>query len=324
VRWLRLCATVALVVSLGLWWEAGVWWLAAVLLLMFTHTSAMMPMSEAAMAHLVSQGGSFDARRYGRVRLWGSLGFLVTVFAAGAWFERHGMAHFPGWTLGTLLAVVISTWLLPGLKEDAVDTNMPGTPHPPVWPVLRQPVVRWFFASAFFHVLAHMAVYVFFSLYLDALGYAKSTIGILWAVSVVVEIVWFFTQSRWLPRWPLTGWLLVCAAAMALRMGMTAAGGQWWVVLCAAQLLHSLTFAAHHTACIALLSQFFPGRLRGRGQALYSVLAYGLPGVLGALAGGAMGAALGLASVYWLAMGSSLLACVCAWKVGRLAARLPQ
>ena len=60
-------------------------------------------------------------------------------------------------------------------------------PHPPVWPVLRQPVVRWFFASAFFHVLAHMAVYVFFSLYLDALGYAKSTIGILWAVSVVVE-----------------------------------------------------------------------------------------------------------------------------------------
>lgn len=117
-----------------------------------------------------------------------------------------------------------------------------------------------------------------FSLYLDALGYAKSTIGILWAVSVVVEIVWFFTQSRWLPRWPLTGWLLVCAAAMALRMGMTAAGGEWWAVLCAAQVLHALTFAAHHTACIALLSQFFPGRLRGRGQALYSVLAYGLPG----------------------------------------------
>jgi PPP family 3-phenylpropionic acid transporter len=55
-----------------------------VLLVMFTHTSSMMPMSEAAMAHLVSQGGAFDARRYGRVRLWGSLGFLVTVFAAGA------------------------------------------------------------------------------------------------------------------------------------------------------------------------------------------------------------------------------------------------
>jgi PPP family 3-phenylpropionic acid transporter len=183
--------------------------------------------------------------------------------------------------------------------------------------VLRQPVVRWFFASAFFHVLSHMAVYVFLSLYLDGLGYSKATIGALWALSVVVEIAWFFTQSRWLPRWPLTVWLWVCAAAMALRMGMTAAAGGWLIVLCVAQVMHALTFAAHHTACIALISRFFPGRLRGRGQALYSVLAYGLPGVLGALAGGAVGAQWGLASVYWLAMGSSVLACVCAWRVGR-------
>ncbi len=107
----------------------------------------------------------------------------------------------------------------------------------------------------------------------------------LWAVSVVVEIAWFFTQGRWLPRWPLSRWLLVCAAAMALRMGMTAAAGAWLLVLVVAQMLHALTFAAHHTVCMALLSEYFPGRLRGRGQALYTVLAYGLPGVVGALAG---------------------------------------
>lgn len=186
-------------------------------------------------------------------------------------------------------------------------------------PVLRRPQVRWFFASACFHVLAHIAVYVFFSLYLDALGYRKSTIGVLWAVSVVVEIAWFFTQGRWLPRWPLSRWLLVCAAAMALRMGMTAAAGAWLLVLVVAQMLHALTFAAHHTVCMALLSEYFPGRLRGRGQALYTVLAYGLPGVVGALAGGALGDAAGLASVYWAAMVASVLSCLCAWKVGRSA-----
>lgn len=75
VKLLRLGAGVALVSSLGLFVHLGFWWLAAVLLLMFTHTSFMMPMSEAAMAHLVSSGGAFDAHRYGRVRLWGSLGF---------------------------------------------------------------------------------------------------------------------------------------------------------------------------------------------------------------------------------------------------------
>ena len=77
----------------------------------------MMPMSEAAMAHLVSQGGAFDAKRYGRVRLFGSIGFLVTVLLAGVWFEQFGMKHFPAWTVMTLLAVVVSVWLLPNLKE---------------------------------------------------------------------------------------------------------------------------------------------------------------------------------------------------------------
>ena len=70
---------------------------------------------------------------------------------------------------------------------------------------------------------------------------------------------------------------------------------------------------------MALLSEYFPGRLRGRGQALYTVLAYGLPGVVGALAGGALGDAAGLASVYWAAMVASVLSCLCAWKVGRSA-----
>ncbi|MDP1568087.1 MAG: MFS transporter, partial [Polaromonas sp.] len=278
VKLLRYGATVALISSCGLWLDFdsrfGIWWLTAVLLVMFTHTSAMMPMSEAAMAHLISQGGAFDARRYGRVRLWGSLGFLVTVFAAGAWFEYFGMGHFPAWTFLSLLAVTVSVWCLPNIKEAV-------SPHEekvPVLPVLRQRPVLWFFAAAFFHVLAHIGIYVFFSLYLDSIGYSKAMIGILWAVSVVVEIVWFYTQGRWLPRFSLTGWLVICAAAMTLRMGLTATCASVLAVLVFAQMLHALTFATHHTVCIALLSHHFPGRLRGRGQALYVVLAYGLPG----------------------------------------------
>ncbi|MDD2546238.1 MAG: MFS transporter [Burkholderiaceae bacterium] len=317
VRLLRLCAIVALLASFGLWWKAGVVWLTLVLLLMFTHTSAMMPMSEAAMAHLVSQGGSFDVRKYGRVRLWGSLGFLLTVLWAGAWFERFGMGSFPLWTQLTLAVVVLSSWLLPHLRESAGDAA--AAHHVPVLPVLRQPAVQWFFAAAFFHVLSHIAVYVFFSLFLDGQGYSKSTIGLLWALSVVVEIAWFLTQGRWLPRWPLPLWLGVCAAAMVVRMGLTAVGSAWLACLLLAQMLHALTFAAHHTVCIALLSQYFPGRLRGRGQALYSVLAYGVPGVLGGLLGGAIGARWGLDVVYGLATLSSGAACACVWKLWRCA-----
>ena len=314
VKLLRYSATVALVAACGLWLQGGTTVLMVVLLIMFTHTSSMMPMSEAAMAHLVSQNGIFNARRYGRVRLFGSVGFLVTVGAAGAWFEHHGMRDFPAWTVLTMLAVTVSVWCLPDLKE-AVPT---GLEKVAMLPILRQKAVRWFLASAFFHVLAHVAIYVFFSLYLDALGYAKSTIGLLWAVSVVVEIAWFFTQARWLPLMSLPAWLVLCAGAMVLRMGITATGAAWIGWLVAAQLLHALTFATHHTACIALLSHYFPGRLRGRGQALYVVVAYGLPGVLGGVAGGALSVRLGLGAVYWAAVVASVLATACAITVWRL------
>jgi PPP family 3-phenylpropionic acid transporter len=310
VRLLRYGASAALLLSLGLWFDGGGVVLFVVLLLMFSHTSGMMPMSEAALAHLVSQGGAFDARRYGRVRLWGSLGFLVTVVAAGVWFERFGLVHFPAWTLGTLAAVAISAWLLPDFREPAHAAEDPAG----VWPVLRQPPVRWFFAAVFFHVLAHIFIYIFFSLYLDSLGYSKTVIGLLWALSVVIEIGWFFTQGRWLPLFSLSGWLVLAAALMSLRMGLTAGLPLVMPVLLLAQALHAITFAAHHTVCIAMLSHHFPGRLRGRGQALYTVVGYGLPGVVGGLTGGLLSSAFGLASVFWLSSACAAVACVCAFR----------
>ena len=308
IQLMRYSACAALLASTGLWWDGGVNWLFGVLLFMFMHTSAMMPMSEAAMAHLVTQDGVFNARRYGRIRLWGSVGFLVTVMVAGAFFERAGMYHFPAWTVATMLAVTLSVFCLPDLKEaipaHALRVN--------VMPVLRQRAVQWFFASVFLHVLSHIGIYVFFSLYLDSLGYSKTMIGLLWALSVVVEIGWFFTQSRWLPRMSLPAWLVLCSVAMVLRMGLTASSAQVLVLLVVAQTLHALTFATHHTVCIALLSQHFSGRLRGRGQALYTVIGYGFPGVIGGLAGGMLSMHYGLTSVYWASMVISALAVACA------------
>ena len=66
-------------------------------------------------------------------------------------------------------------------------------------------------------------------------------------------------------------------------------------MLVARPVLHALTFAAQHSACIAVITRHFPGRLRGRGQALYTVLGYGASGVVGGVAGGALSERLGFA-----------------------------
>lgn len=322
VKLLRYGATAALLASAGLWFnydqkaDAGVSvvWLGTALLLMFAHTSAMTPMSEAAMAHLVSRGGAFDVRLYGRVRLCGSLGFMVTVFMAGGWFQQFGMKQFPMWASLTLLAVVASVWFMPDIKE-AVPAHQE---KPRLMSIMCQRPVQWLFAAMFFHVLSHISINIFLSLYLDSLGYSKTLIGALWVVSVAVEVGWFFTQGRWLPRLSLTAWLLVSSMAMTLRMGLMASSASVLPVLVFAQALHALTFAAHYTASAALLSQHFPGSLRGRGQALYTVIAYGCSGVLGGLAGGAISSHYGLASIFWASMGVSLMAALCAVRLLRL------
>jgi len=311
VKLLRISALLAFAVAGGLWIDGGAWWTGLVLLLLFTNTSSMMSLTEAAMAHLVAG----DWGRYGRVRLWGSIGFMVTVFAAGAWFERQGMDSFPAWSAATLAAVVLCTWWLPDVREapHADDARR----REPIAQILRRPAVRWFFAALLLHVMAHFAIYGFYSLYLDHLGYGKNVIGLLWAVSVVVEIAWFYLQGRLIHRFPMAQWLVVCGAATAVRMAMTAAFGGSLALLFVAQLLHALTFATHHTACIALVSRHFPGTLRGRGQALFTVIGYGLGGVVGLVAGGSVVARWGYEILFVAATVLGVLAMLCALRAQR-------
>jgi PPP family 3-phenylpropionic acid transporter len=314
VRLLRISAGIALFCSLGLAHQGGLVWLALVLLLMFTHTSSMMPMSEAAMAHVVSQGGVLDARKYGRIRLWGSLGFLVTVFLAGWWFDHHGMKDFPLWTWVTLALVNLSVWSMPQMRE----THGEHGAQPSVLTELRRTHNLWFFITLFFHVLAHIALYSFYSLYLDSLGYSKAVIGSLWALSVAVEVLGFLTQGRWLHLLSPARWVWIAAWVLVLRMVLIAFGAESLWVLALAQVLHTVTFAIHHSVCISWLSKHFPARLRGRGQALYSIIGYGATGFLGALGGGVISEQLGLSAVFYGAIPVSLLAVLGAWRLKNL------
>lgn len=302
------------------WLPAGLipWLLPLWVGLLFMANGGLVPLAEAALAQLLArgsaQGGGIDAARYGRVRVWGSLGFVASVVAAGPLLQALGIGAFAllvALANAALLAVALR---LPAGEAQATQTE----PPPPIAPRLAQPVVRWFFASVFFTVLAHVGLYAFFSLYLDALGHGKSAVGGLWAVAVLCEMAFFYTQGRWLGRMGPLRWLALAAAASVLRFAVTAAAGASLALLVACQALHALSFAAHHTACIHLVTRWFPGRLRGRGQALYSALGYGLSGVLGGLGGGWLFESLGPSAVFWAASLSALLALACVLRMARL------
>jgi len=70
-----------------------------------------------------------------------------------------------------------------------------------------------------------------------------------------------------------------------------------------------------------MVTRHFPGRLRGRGQALFTVTGYGFGGVLGVLAGGAFASRWGFEWMYGVAALLGALATFCAWQVDRLERR---
>jgi PPP family 3-phenylpropionic acid transporter len=301
VRW---AAFLAMLAALGLWLWPGPTAVTVFTALLFLANGGVVPLSEAALAQHLQRGGEMDFARYGRVRVWGSLGFVVSVGAVGWALERAGIGSFPVFVVGGFAVLWLATLRLPPAAEQ-VAAHAAG---PSVTSILRRPEVAWFFAGVFLTVLAHTALYAFLSLYLDQLGYGKGVVGIAWAVAVAVEIVFFWTQGRFFGRLPPLGWLQLAAWVAALRFALTAGFGHWLWVLLAAQLLHAMTFAAQHAACIALIHRHFPGPLRGRGQALYTVLGYGCSGLIGGLAGGWLGSRHGFSAVFWAASGVSLLA----------------
>jgi len=286
-RLLRFASGGALLASLGYFTPVDYVWVAVVTVVLYVCTAGVIPIAEAALAHRVSSGGSLDVARYGRVRVWGSVGFIGAVAMSGYVLQASGLGGFPVIVCGLLAFLLGACWRLPASTEPA---------HAPsavtsALSVLRQPVVAWFFAGVFLTVLAHTSLYAFYSLYLASLGYSNGEIGLLWAIGVIVEVIWFYFQGRWQHRLSMHGWLIVAALAVA-------------------QCLHALSFAAQHSACIAVITRHFPGRLRARGQALYTVLGYGASGVIGGVVGGAMSETLGLSSVFWAA---SVVALAAAW-----------
>lgn len=316
VRLIRIGAFVSLLAAAGLLLAREYPWVAACTVVLFLANGAVVPLAEAAVARQLQSEPGGGMARYGRVRVWGSVGFIGAVMIYGAVLQQAGIAWFPLLALLTYAALWAASLWLPLVRDDAAGHEA----APPVLAVLRQPEVAWFFASVFFTVLAHTALYAFFSLFLDARGYGKTTVGFLWAVSVAAEIVFFWIQGRLFSRFTPHGWLQWASATSALRFGLIAALGDSMATLVFAQSLHAVTFAAQHVACIMLINRHFPGPLRGRGQALYTTLGYGVPGVLGGIGGGWLSSHIDFAAVFWAAAVAAVLGWGCARASSRHAA----
>jgi PPP family 3-phenylpropionic acid transporter len=243
-----------------------------------------------------------EPARYSRIRLWGSVGFIVAVMGTGALLDHLPLPALLWVIVGTLLGILLFALVVP-----EAPTHVHVASHLPVREILRQPRVKALFASCFAMSAAHGALYIFYSIYLADHGYSKSLVGGLWSLGVLAEIGVFLYMPRLMRRFGLRSILLATFTAAVLRFLMIAWGVESLTVIVIAQLLHGLTFGAYHAASITAVNCWFPGRSQARGQALYSSLSFGAGGLLGGLISGWTWDALGASLTFTLSAVFALL-----------------
>lgn len=275
----------------------------AVMVAINLFTSAQGPLSEALM--LSEMRG--DLTHYGKLRLWGSVGFILAVTVAGPFLDEYGIRLMLWIALGLLALMAVSSLRM---QETAHGDGHSGMPS--VMALLRRREVIAFFTSTFLMIAAHASLYVFYSLYLAQLGYSNTVIGLMWSLGVVVEIVFFFYQAPIFKRFGIRNLMLASLLIAVMRFLLIGFGAQSLVLLLVAQVMHAATFGVHHSASIATLQRWFSGPLQARGQALFTSISYGLGGTLGGLILSGFWDTFGPQAVYLIAAIFSLAGAVAA------------
>lgn len=273
----RSASFIAAIAFSGVLLNNSYFWIATVMLVFSFFWNAILPQFEATTLQHLGE----HSHHYSKIRVWGSIGFIVIVMLLGSLFEHVSIEIMPVAMIITLLGI----WLI-SLKVPESSTRHLSLDHQPLMSVLKQPTVIAFLVICFLMLLSHGPYYTFYSIYLEDHQYSRSLIGQLWALGVVAEVVVFLFMHRWLPRYGIRKVLLLSLLLSAIRWLVIGLFPDQLPLLLIAQLLHAASFGSFHVAAIAWVHQHFTGKHQGRGQALYSMVGFGAGGVIGSLSSG--------------------------------------
>lgn len=248
---------------------------------------------------------------YSRVRVWGSIGFILTSTGLGLFFDYYAIEWLPYIILGIMAAIWFTTQ---GIYEaDIVERDELG---PSFLSQLFKPAVIVFFLLCFLMQVTHGPYYAFFLIYLSDYGYSKFDVGALISLGVLAEVFIFLVMHRLMERFSVKQLGVICFVLASLRWWLIAVYPDSALFLVLAQLTHAATFGIFHAICIHLVHYYFTPQCAGQGQALYSALSFGAGGALGAFFAGQVWEAFDPQATFLAASVVGLIAVVLAlWKM---------
>jgi MFS transporter, PPP family, 3-phenylpropionic acid transporter len=274
---------------------------ATVLLSLFL--TALIPLSVS-----VTFGALDHPSAFGRVRVWGTIGYLLLIIASPSWLQAQratlGLHTVPGGPSEPGLELLF--YLAAALSAGAAITAL-GLRGPASLSVRAQRGdLRALLAlPAFLRVLVFSAgiqlfiqgPLVLFPLYVRARGGDMHDVSQMWIWMLLLEVPLIFGSSRLFARFGVTRIMIVAAAAGALR---------WIACACAptlayaspVQLLHALVVTGLGVGTALHVEQIVPARLRSTAQALAVMVGSSLGGMLSSVLCGAALDRFGIDAVY--------------------------
>jgi PPP family 3-phenylpropionic acid transporter len=278
MRIIRWGAFLSFVIFMLVFIDQSFWWLALVITLYSFFWNAVLAQFEVVtLAHLGSR-----YQRYSLIRVWGSIGFIVTVLALGWVFDFIKLNYL----LPVLLFLLFGLWLSSLFVADKAVASARLAPGKPFIALLRQPSVLLFFVVCFLMQVSHGPYYSFFSVFLEDHGYSRSATGLLWMLGVLAEVLVFLFMHKLLEVFSLRQVMLVSIVLSVIRWFLTAFYIDTLPILLFAQCLHAASFGSFHAFAVEVVRRWFQHGGQGQGMAFYSGVCFGGGGALGAVISG--------------------------------------
>lgn len=292
-RFIVVASCMAAATAIGIGLVLNLYMLAAMIFLFGIFWATVLPLTDG-LSVSVSESKAAD---YGRLRVWGSIGFVFTSLAGGFWLVGPNLMAFP---------IVVAIFML------VLAFAAHGFPR--LMPVINSDSGQRSFSKPFYFLLlialimqiSHGAYYGFFSLYLAEAGFSGWQIGMYWGIGVIAEIILMWRWSHALQQTspPLVFSLCLLLAALRwLGTGLTTDA----FFLLGLQLLHAASFAAFHVTAIAWVKRLAPAGRHSAAQGLYSAAGFGLGSTIGIMACGLIANSFSYSIAFYACAGVAML-----------------
>lgn len=241
-----------------------------------------------------------EKNRYGSLRAWGSIGFILMVTGVGRAIDIFSVEIIiPLILTGSLLQSILAFKVPQTARGKKLDFSA-GARY--LW----NRRVVFFLVAAFLMLISHGTYYGFFSIHLENLGFASTFIGFAWALAVIAEIGIMIYSRPIFQRFSHEKVLIAAFAFTCLRWFVVAGAQSAWLII-VTQILHAFSYGAFHVASILYIDELTPPAAKTLGQAINNAVTYGLGIMIGFFVNGIFFEIIGAPALFAASGGLALL-----------------